>query len=106
MNHLCHERYKQLIPDPDDFAAFLEDHPRLAKAMDSADAYFAGRLKKQREANEAERQARWEKKQAEKYERIAREKKAAESLKQKMSATAGSGLMMATAEEAELLRRR
>lgn len=69
------------MPDPDDFAAFLQDHPRLAEAMRSADAYFAGVAKKKWEAGQAmwearedERRARQEKNEVEKRERIAKEK--------------------------------
>lgn len=99
------------MPDPEDFAALLEEHPRLAKAMNSVEAYSAGKAKKDWEdkrakwqANEDEKRSRWEKNRAEKEERIAKEKIAALSLKQKMDAKAGSGFMMATAEEAMLLR--
>lgn len=113
VNHLCHERHKQLMPDPEDFAAFLENHLRLKAAMESADAYFAGEARKKWEsrradlvAEEEERRARWEQNQAEQEERIAREKEATESLRRKMGAQGGSGLMMATPEEAELLRSR
>ncbi|KAF1919153.1 hypothetical protein BDU57DRAFT_132248 [Ampelomyces quisqualis] len=46
VNHLCHDRYKQMMPDAEDFGAFLEGHPRLKAAMASADAYFSGVAKK------------------------------------------------------------
>jgi hypothetical protein len=115
VNHLCHDRFKKLFPDPDDFAVFLEDHPRLKIAMESADEYFSNAAKKRWERNQAERRAgwqvieeerraRWEKNETEKHEHIAEEKKAAELLKRKMDAKGGSGLMMSTAEEAMLLR--
>jgi hypothetical protein len=81
VNHLCHDRYKQLMPDPEEFAAFLEHHPRLKTAMEAADAYFAGAAKKKLEAGRAqvqakedERRARWKKNGGEKRERIAEEK--------------------------------
>jgi hypothetical protein len=92
VNHLCHDRYKNLIPDPEVFAQFLEKHPRLEKAMQDADAYFAGVAKKtwlakqaerqaRQQAYEAEKRSRWEKYEAERQERIAREQQASESLK-------------------------
>ncbi|KAI4665884.1 uncharacterized protein J4E78_003349 [Alternaria triticimaculans] len=109
VNHLCHDRYKRLIPDPEDFAAFLEKHTRLRKAMESADIFFAGMAKRQVEGREQEREKerrqRWEHNQAEKHARIAKERLAAESLRKKMDEK-GSGLMTVTAEEAELLRGR
>jgi hypothetical protein len=105
VNHLCHDRFKGLIPDAEDFEAFLEKHPRLKKAMESADAFFAGYAKKQADIREAERRQRWEDGQAAKRERIAREQRAAESLRQKME-TKSSGLMTVTADEAEMLRGR
>lgn len=72
VNHLCHDRHKKLMPDPENFADFLEDHPRLKKAMEDADAYFASVAK----------------------------------MRKKMDAKGGSGLIMATAEEAAFLRNR
>ncbi|KAI4932537.1 hypothetical protein J4E85_002935 [Alternaria conjuncta] len=109
VNHLCHDRHKRLLPDPEDFAAFLEKHTRLRNAMESADNFFRGMAKKQvddrEKEREKERRQRWERNQAEKHERIARERLAAESLRKKMDEK-GSGLMTVTAEEAELLRGR
>jgi hypothetical protein len=115
VNHLCHDRFKKLFPDPDDFAVFLEDHYRLKAAMESADDYFSNAAKKRWERNQAagragwqvieeERRTRWKQNETEKHGRIAKEKKAAEPLKRKMDAQGGSGLMMATEEEAMLLR--
>tara|TARA_R110002003_G_scaffold27_5_gene1374 strand:- start:5916 stop:7589 length:1674 start_codon:yes stop_codon:yes gene_type:complete len=113
VNHLCHDRHKKFIPDPEAFEAFLEQHPRLKKAMVAADAYFQGEAKKNRDAKQAlwqvredGRRERWEKNQAEKRARIEKEKQTADSLRKKMEATGGSGLMFATAEEAEFLRSR
>ncbi|KAF1833477.1 hypothetical protein BDW02DRAFT_623613 [Decorospora gaudefroyi] len=116
VNHLCHVRSKGLIPDFEDFEAFLEAHPRLQKAMDLADEYFSGYAKKQREAREterrqqyeareAERHQRWKQNQAETRQRIAQEQQAAASLKKKLDAK-GGGLMTVTADEAEMLRQR
>ncbi|KAI4651839.1 hypothetical protein J4E93_002035 [Alternaria ventricosa] len=109
VNHLCHDRHKRLLPDPEDFAAFLEKHTRLRNAMESADIFFRGMAKKQvddrEKQREKERRQRWERNQAEKHERIAKERLAAESLRKKMDEK-GSGLMTVTAEEAELLRGR
>ncbi|KAI4655055.1 uncharacterized protein J4E79_008120 [Alternaria viburni] len=109
VNHLCHERHDRFIPDPDDFAAFLDKHTRLKKAMESADTFFRGLAKRQvddrEKAREKARRQRWEKNQVEKHERIAKERLAAESLKKKMDEK-GPGLMTVTAEEAELLRGR
>jgi hypothetical protein len=113
VNHLCHDRFKGLIPDPEEFEAFLTHHTRLSEAMRTADEYFAGVAKKkwevkqvQWQAAEEHRRMRWEQAQIEKRERIAKEKAAMEAIKQKMDAKSGSGLMMATAEEAALLRKR
>jgi hypothetical protein len=105
VNHLCHDRFKGLIPDAEDFQAFLEKHVRLKKAMESADNFFAGFAKRQAEGREKDRRQRWEQNQAEKQERLAKERLAAESLRKKMDEK-GSGLMTVTAEEAELLRGR
>jgi DNA-directed RNA polymerase subunit N (RpoN/RPB10) len=105
VNHLCHDRFKGLIPDAEDFEAFLEKHTRLKKAMESADNFFAGYAKKQAEGRERERYQRWEQNQAEKRQRIAKERLAAELLKKKLDEK-GSGLMTVTADEAELLRGR
>ncbi|EAT80701.2 hypothetical protein SNOG_11657 [Parastagonospora nodorum SN15] len=81
VNHLCHDRHKKLIPDPENFAHFLEEHPRLKEAMKKADVYFAGVAKKnweerksEWEAYEAERRARWDLNEKEKRERITKEK--------------------------------
>jgi hypothetical protein len=87
VNHLCHGRYKGLVPDTEDFETFLEKHPRLKKAMESADAFFTGYAKKQGDIREAERRQRWEDNQAVKRERIAREQRAAESLRSPRSWT-------------------
>lgn len=113
VNHLCHDRFKKLIPDSEDFEAFLTDHPRLMKAMEKADDYFAGVAKKKweegqvtRQAAEDERRMRWKQDQAEKREQIARKQEAVQSIRQKMDAKGASGLMIATAEEAALLRNR
>ncbi|KAH7070487.1 hypothetical protein BKA63DRAFT_398376, partial [Paraphoma chrysanthemicola] len=79
VNHLCHERYKKYIPDPEVFQAFLDQHPRLKKAMTSADAYFQADGKKYEakeaewRAHEGERRARREKYQEEKRAQIAKE---------------------------------
>jgi len=113
VNHLCHDRHKKLIPDPEYFADFLEDHPRLKKAMEDADSFFASVAKKNWEerkavweAHEAEQRARWEQKENETRVRIAKEKESVSSLRKKMEAKGGSGLLMATAEEAAFLRNR
>jgi hypothetical protein len=113
VNHLCHDRHKKLIPDPENFAHFLEEHPRLKEAMEKADFYFASVAKKnweerkaEWEAYEAERRAHWELNENEKRERITREKDFASSLRKKMDTKGGSGLTMATAEEAAFLRNR
>jgi hypothetical protein len=113
VNHLCHDRFKGLMPDPEEFEAFLTHHTHLSEAMRTADEYFAGVAKKKREvkqvqwqAAEEHRRMRWEQAQIEKRERIAKEKAAMEAVKQKIDAKSGSGLMMATAEEAALLRKR
>jgi hypothetical protein len=105
VNHLCHDRFKGLIPDAEDFQAFLEKHVRLKKAMESADNFFAGFAKRQAEGREKDRRLRWEQNQTEKQERLAKERLAAESLRKKMDEK-GSGLMTVTAEEAEMLRGR
>ena len=78
--------------------------------MKTADDYFAGTAKKKWVEGEVERQVErraWQKQnEDEKQERIKKEKEVAESLRKKMDAKGGSGLMMATAEEAVLLRGR
>jgi hypothetical protein len=102
VNHLCHERYRSLIPDVEEFRAFLESHLRLRKAMESADNFFADYARKQAEMR---RRQRWEHNQAEKRERIERELRTAESLQRKLD-TRGSGLLTLTADEAEMLRAR
>lgn len=52
VNHLCHDRYEGLIPDPKKFAAFLEKHPILKSAMAYTDHYWrsCARSKKQKRA--------------------------------------------------------
>jgi hypothetical protein len=105
VNHLCHDRFKGLIPDVEDFEAFLEKHTRLKKAMESADTFFAAYARKQAEGRNQERRLRWEQNQAEKRERITKEQLVAESLQKKLQEK-GSGIMTVTAEEAELLRSR
>ncbi|KAL5116421.1 hypothetical protein ACEQ8H_005657 [Pleosporales sp. CAS-2024a] len=97
INHLCHARHRNLIPDPDVFAAFLSRHPLLSDAMRSTDVYFAGVAHARR--------ARWERIRNDKRERVAQEHETAASLRRKMEAKRGSsGLLIATAEEAALLR--
>ncbi|EUC45361.1 hypothetical protein COCMIDRAFT_78650, partial [Bipolaris oryzae ATCC 44560] len=105
VNHLCHDRFKGLIPDVDEFEEFLETHDRLKTAMEAADAYFAGYAKRYANARESERRQRRQQNEAEKRERIEREKRTAQSLKKKLD-EAGSGLMTVTADEAEMLRGR
>jgi hypothetical protein len=99
VNHVCHDRFKGLIPDPEVFEAFLAEHPRLKGAMRTTDTYFAGVAKKkweekqaQWQAAEDERRIRWEQTQLEKRDRLAKEKATMESVKQKMDAKGGSGL--------------
>lgn len=92
------------MPDPEIFAEFLKKHPRLAAAMDSADEYFASTAKARYQVREEEKRARWEENRAWWQEQNAKRKEVACSLRQKMDAKGGSSLMMATAEEAELLR--
>jgi hypothetical protein len=111
VNHLCHKRHRQLIPDPEDFTDFLEHHQRLKKAMQSADAFFASEAKKKYEARQAqwqdhedEKRARWEKNEVEKRQRIAKEHRAALSLREKMNGKGGSGLIVVSAEEAAWMR--
>jgi hypothetical protein len=113
VNHLCHDRFKELIPDPEVFEAFLAEHPHLEEAMRTADEYFAGVAKKKWEGKQAQWQAaedarrmHWEQIQVERRARLVKEKAAIESVKQKMEAKGCSGLMMATAEEAAFLRKR
>jgi hypothetical protein len=110
VNHLCHDRFKDLFPDPVAFAAFLEGHPRLKTSMHDADMYFANvgkqRWEHRQSQYEAERRSQWERNQAEKHELLSREKQASESLRQKIDEKGGSGLIMATAEGAILLRNR
>ncbi|KAH8708535.1 hypothetical protein GQ44DRAFT_559984, partial [Phaeosphaeriaceae sp. PMI808] len=81
VNHLCHDRHKKLIPDPEVFAKYPEKHSRLRLAMESTDKYFAGEAKKRWEAGQAKWQAKedekrvlWEKAKAEKRMRILEEK--------------------------------
>ncbi|EMD90197.1 hypothetical protein COCC4DRAFT_127501 [Bipolaris maydis ATCC 48331] len=105
VNHLCHERFKGLIPDADDFEEFLETHDRLKTAMETADAFFAGYAKRHANAGESERRQRRQQNEAEKRARIEREKRAVHSLKKKLG-EAGSGLLTVTADEAEMLRGR
>jgi D-alanyl-D-alanine carboxypeptidase len=83
------------MPDPEIFEAFLKNHPRLAQAMKKADAYFSAKGKKQWQTNEDRKTAR--------RERMVKERGVVDGLKQKMDKQVGSCLMMATAEEAELL---
>jgi hypothetical protein len=77
----CHDRFKNLFPDPDVFAVFLEDHPRLKTAMHYTDVYFSSMGKKrweqaqaenklQYEAGETERRSSWERNEAQKCERV------------------------------------
>jgi hypothetical protein len=108
VNHLCHLRFKGLIPDAEEFEEFLETHGRLKEAMRIADAYFAKYAKKRADIRENERYQRHRQNEAERrerIERIEREKRAAQSLKKKLE-EAGSGLMTVTADEAEMLRGR
>ncbi|KAG9190852.1 hypothetical protein G6011_08940 [Alternaria panax] len=105
VNHLCHDRFKGLIPNAEEFEAFLENHTRLKKAMESADNFFAVYAKQQAEGREREHRQHWEQIQAEKRQRIAKEQLAVESLKKKLDEK-GSGLMSVTADEAEVLRGR
>ncbi|KAF2029355.1 hypothetical protein EK21DRAFT_89932 [Setomelanomma holmii] len=50
VNHLCFCRYKELVPDPEDFAAYLALHPRLKQAMVEADEYSRNKARKEWEA--------------------------------------------------------
>ncbi|KAH7392126.1 hypothetical protein DE146DRAFT_790684 [Phaeosphaeria sp. MPI-PUGE-AT-0046c] len=99
VNHLSHARHRGQIPDPEAFAAFLEEHPALKEAMHTADVFFAERA-------ERARRARWEENNAERLDRKAREQEAANSLMRKMDGKMGSGLMMVTEAEAALMRGR
>lgn len=40
VNHLSHVRYRNELPDPEVFAAFLSKHPFLKSAMDRVDTYW------------------------------------------------------------------
>jgi hypothetical protein len=94
VNHLCHDRFKNQMPDPEVFATFLDDHPRLKTAMHDTDLYFANQGKK-----------RWAQRQSQ-NERVPKEKRASASLKQEMDTKGGSDSIMATDEEAKLLGKR
>jgi hypothetical protein len=89
------------MPDPEIFEAFLKDHPRLAQAMKKPDTYFSAKGKKQWQTNEDRKQARQERREC-----VAMERGVVDGLRQKMDKQVGSGLMMATTEEAEMLRSR
>ena len=52
VNHLCHCRYRCHIPDPEEFAAFLDNHERLKKAMATSDVFFATRARQKRKAKQ------------------------------------------------------
>ena len=105
VNHLCHERYKGLIHDAEEFERFLEKYPRLKKSMKAADAFFSKYAKQRAEVREAECRQRWKRNQAERHQQISLQRRTAESLKKKLD-TKGSGLLTVTADEAELLRDR
>jgi hypothetical protein len=92
VNHLCHDRFRNQMPDPEAFATFLDDHPRMKTAMHDTDLYFANQGKK-----------RWEQRQSQ-NERVPREKRAFGSLRQEMDTKGGSDSMVAPAEEVKLSR--
>ncbi|KAJ4304801.1 hypothetical protein N0V90_000329 [Kalmusia sp. IMI 367209] len=50
VNGLTHLQHKQQIPDPEIFAAFLVQHPKLSAAIASANGYFMNKARKQRRA--------------------------------------------------------
>ncbi|KAF2249471.1 hypothetical protein BU26DRAFT_519528 [Trematosphaeria pertusa] len=87
VNHLTHSRFKGFIPDPEEFAAFLDKHPKLKAAMEAADEFFKNSAAKEREkkdqrrpaeqkAGENARHQRWQKNK----KRRERESATAESL--------------------------
>lgn len=43
VNHLCYLRHRSLIPDPLEFAVYLENNERLKKTMAEADKFFVDR---------------------------------------------------------------
>lgn len=54
VNHLAHMRHERIIPDPEKFAEFLEEHQRLRDAMKRADEFFLKRAQQDWEAKQAE----------------------------------------------------
>jgi hypothetical protein len=58
VNHLCHARYQQYIPDPEEFALFLSSRPRLTNAMERSDNYFRDKAQKNRELDRARYEVR------------------------------------------------
>ncbi len=46
VRRLCHLRYKKNIPDPDDFAAFLEDHEKVKIEMEKQDKFLRERARR------------------------------------------------------------
>jgi hypothetical protein len=85
LNNLCYARHMRYLPDPDNFEAFLEDHPVLRKAMEVTDSYFYSRS---------------EERHAEMLRRNAEANETVEPAKRKADAQSGEGLGMVTVEEA------
>jgi hypothetical protein len=48
VNHLAHERLKHYIPDPEDFARYLDEHVVLKKAMEKTEKFYSKRFAKKK----------------------------------------------------------
>jgi hypothetical protein len=101
-------RYHKQIPDPEVFATYLEEHPKLANAMATVDAKKS-KQRLQREATRA-RQLEWleemerqEQVRRERNEQRRKDQELAASVRQKLNA--GGGVLTMTEEEAQLLKR-
>lgn len=102
-------RHKDLIPDPEEFDAYLAQHPMLAKQIAKVDEKFnAGRL--EREAKRIQRdykKAASSAKNAE-DEKLRKEEELKEAVRRKLNGRKGDAgnIKVMTAEEARLLKRR
>jgi hypothetical protein len=48
VKHLAHERLKHYIPDPEDFAKYLDEHVVLKKAMETTEKFYSKRFAKRK----------------------------------------------------------
>ncbi|KAJ4304800.1 hypothetical protein N0V90_000328 [Kalmusia sp. IMI 367209] len=101
---LANRRYKQLIPDEEDFAAYLKKQPALSHAMDDIHAARTIERKARKEARTNKykaARAQYKEKQAQSWQEQEEYKKKVSMLKEKLSRMGGKVIML-TAEEAQL----